>query len=207
MPGRQHVDDRDLMLRAARGSRTAFSELVDRYQGRLLAFFVHQGRDRELAEDCTQEVFVRLYKSRHRYGPQAKFSTFLFTIARNYWIDVIRAKRARPVEGSLHDNEGDDGPDRSKQVKGEEPPPGEQLEKTEELDRLRSALEMLPEGQREAIVLGVIDGLPYAEVSEILGIPIGTVKSRVHAAVNGLRKILTEEASGLAEETRRAQEG
>lgn len=186
------MDDRTLMLQVSRGSRSAFSVLVERHSGRLISFFYRQSGDRELAEDCTQEVFVRLFRSRERYGPTASFATFLYTIARNYWIDVVRARRVRPRETSLgsHGAEGT-GDVLAWQALSTDPGPSESAQTTEQVGRLRRALGTLSEGQRDAVLLGVIEGLPYVDVAQILGVPVGTVKSRVHAAIQSLRRVLT----------------
>jgi RNA polymerase sigma-70 factor, ECF subfamily len=182
-------DDRELMLRARSGSREAFDAIVSRWQGRLLTFFFRHCGDRELAEDCSQEVFVRLYKARDRYTPDALFSTFLFTIARHYWIDVARARAIRPdaQRGFGGAAEDDDREDRLSRLPAAELAPPAQAVLADDLARMHAALERLPEPLRDVVQLGVIETLPYAEVSRILAIPIGTVKSRVHAAVIALR--------------------
>ncbi len=182
------ADDEKLMLRAAHGSQAAFTEIVNRYESRLIAYFLHNGGDRELAEDCAQEVFVRLYRHRERYGPAAKFSTFLYTIARNYWIDRIRSRRSTVVSASF--DEAEKGGSLLDTLRTTEPSPMDHADNVEAADRLHHALRRLPEGQREVVLLGVIQELPYAEVSAILKIPIGTVKSRVHTAIQSLREIL-----------------
>jgi RNA polymerase sigma-70 factor (ECF subfamily) len=187
-------DDRELMLRARSGSREAFDSIVARWQGRLLTFFFRHCGDRELAEDCSQEVFVRLYKARDRYTPDALFSTFLFTIARHYWIDVARARSIRPdsQRGFGGSAEDDDREDRLSRLPAAEPSPPAQAVLSDDLARMRAALLRLPDPLRDVVQLGVIEALPYAEVSRILEIPIGTVKSRVHAAVIALRAVLVE---------------
>jgi RNA polymerase sigma-70 factor (ECF subfamily) len=187
-------DDRELMLRARSGSREAFDAIVARWQGRLLTFFFRHCGDRELAEDCSQEVFVRLYKARDRYTPDALFSTFLFTIARHYWIDVARARAIRPdaQRGFGGSPDEDDREDRLSRLPSAELAPPAQAVLADDLERMRFALKRLPEPLRDVVQLGVIEALPYAEVSRILEIPIGTVKSRVHAAVLALRAALTE---------------
>jgi RNA polymerase sigma-70 factor (ECF subfamily) len=186
-----HEDDRDLMLRVGDGSHEAFDELVSRFEGRLLAYFYRQCGDRGTAEEAAQEVFLRLWKARERYGPQSKFSTFLFTIARNYWIDVTRARRVRPQESSLNSSSpSDEGTEWAAAIPGAEPEPMRAVERDEDVDRLRRALDRLPQGQKDVVLLGVIEALPYADVAQMLGIPVGTVKSRVHAAVKSLSGIL-----------------
>ena len=190
-------DDRELMLQAGRGAgggaREAFDTLVTRWQGRLLTFFVRQCGDRELAEDCTQEVFVRLYKARDRYTPDAQFSTFLFTIARHYWIDVARSRAVRPdLQRGLGSDEQDEREDRLSRVAATDPAPAAQVVQSDDLERMHAAVARLPESLRDVVRLGVIEALPYAEVSAILSIPIGTVKSRVHAAVQMLRQLMSD---------------
>ncbi len=182
-------DDRELMAVAAGGSREAFDALVTRWSARLLSFFFRQCGDRGLAEDCVQEVFVRLYRSRDRYQPDAGFATFLFTIARHYWIDVARARRVRPDQRARGDD-GEEGEDRLDRVVDQGTTPAFDAMRADDLLRLRTALSRLPETLRDAVQLGVIESLPYSEVSAILGIPVGTVKSRVHAAVQALRTLL-----------------
>ncbi len=182
-------DDRELMAVAAGGSREAFDALVTRWSARLLSFFFRQCGDRGLAEDCVQEVFVRLYRSRDRYQPDAGFATVLFTIARHYWIDVARARRVRPDQRARGDD-GEEGEDRLDRVVDQGTTPAFDAMRADDLLRLRTALSRLPETLRDAVQLGVIESLPYSEVSAILGIPVGTVKSRVHAAVQALRTLL-----------------
>jgi len=184
-------DDRELMLRARSGSREAFDELVRRWQGRLVGFFHRQCGDRELAEDCTQEVLVRLYRSRGRYQPTARFATFLFTIARNHWIDVARAREVRPDLRATGSGEAEPGEDRMMRLPSKEAPPPAQALLSDDVTRLRAALARLPVPLREVVQLGVIEGIPYADVSSMLSIPVGTVKSRVHAAVHALRTLLS----------------
>jgi RNA polymerase sigma-70 factor (ECF subfamily) len=186
-------DDRELMLRARDGSREAFEAIVRRWQGRLVGFFFRQCGDREFAEDCSQEVLVRLYKARDRYTPDARFATFLFTIARNHWIDVARARQVRPVLHGAGGGEEDEGDDRLTRTPSQEAPPPAQAVLADDVTRLRAALARLPDALRDVVQLGVIEGLPYAEVSAVLSIPVGTVKSRVHAAVHALRAMLKEE--------------
>jgi RNA polymerase sigma-70 factor (ECF subfamily) len=190
-------DDRELMLRAgsgSQGSREAFDALVTRWQGRLLNFFFRHCGDRELAEDCTQEVFVRLYKARDRYTPDAKFSTFLFTIARHFWIDVARSRAVRPdQQRGVGGQDEEEREDRLSRLPAEEAAPPAQVALADDLARMHQALGQLPEPLRDVVRLGVIEALPYAEVSQILSIPIGTVKSRVHAAVHALRARMKED--------------
>ena len=184
-------DDRELMLLASRGSREAFSALVERYERKLISYFLRQFGDWEFAEDCAQEVFLRLYRSRDRYEPAASFATFLFTIARNYSIDLSRSRSHRPRTSSLNKTSAAGEEEEWVPVNLiENLEPNDIVQGREQVRRLQTALERLPIAQREAVVLGVIQELPYADVAAILQVPIGTVKSRVHTAVLSLRRML-----------------
>ncbi len=180
--------DEDLMLAVRGGHESAFGEIVERHQGPLLRFFVRLGADSAQAEDCAQDVFVKLYRAREGYFPKAKFTTYLYRIARNHWIDVVRARRASPAPVSL--DAPLDGTEEPATLASRIPAAGGEDERRELLEELERAIARLPEEQRLVFVLGEVQGLPYVEVGEILEIPVGTVKSRMHAAVHRLREIL-----------------
>ena len=175
------------MRATATGDMAAFETLVKRHQAPLLRFFVRMGADHALAEDCAQEVLVRVYRARERYEPRARFTTWLYRIGRNFWIDHVRSRRAQPRALSLDAPvaSADDTP-----LRDAVPQPGNALAGRELREELERAMAALPEEQRLVLVLGLVQALPYAEVSEILEIPVGTVKSRMHAAVGKLRQAL-----------------
>ena len=180
------------MERLARGDEAALEELYDRWSGPLLSFLYGMCRDRALAEDLLQGVFLRVWRAAPRYVPSAKFSTWLFQIARNHWLNE-REKKLRRVQPYSLDEErrGADGhPDggsRAQQVPDEGPSPVERLLHGELGGHIREAVERLPEKLRSVWMLGGVQGLPYREVAEVLGIPVGTVKSRMFQAVRSLR--------------------
>lgn len=186
-----HRDDVEILLRLRDGDDAAFTDLVDRFERRLISYFFAMGGHRQLAEDCAQEVFLRVYRAREHYTPDASASTFVFRIARNYWIDVYRAKKVRPREFSLEppSKDGDDERAPSGHVIAEATPE-EHASQSEDERRLRRAVKELPEGQQAVLELAVHQGMKYEDVSAILGIPVGTVKSRVHAAVQTLRRLM-----------------
>ncbi len=186
--------DTELMRRVAAGDVHAFTELVERVLPRLLGYFRRLGADSALAEDCAQEVLFRVYRVRERYRPQARFITYLFHIARNYWIDVYRHRKAQPptISADAHRG-GEEGTGLAAELTREEAPAGADLDR----DALASALDRgvaaLGEQHREVFVLSQVESLRYQEIAEILGIPVGTVKSRMHAAVRQLRDRLSRE--------------
>ena len=172
------TDDFALMAQVRAGREDAFRILVERHRRPLLNFFARMGASHH-GEDLAQETFVRLWNYRHNYTPAAKFTTFLYTLARHAWLDFVR----RQVRFKLFS-------DRSR----EEMP----VHTDGGLGRLRkdldvqSALEKLPPKQREVLVLAVHQGLAYDEIARILRIPVGTVKSRVFNALAALKETFHE---------------
>lgn len=177
--GEESCPDARLMARAAEGSQEAFSEIVHRHQKFLLNFFVRMGASHD-GEDLVQETFVRLYKYRERYQPTARFTSFLYHLARNVWADQGR-KSARSERLSNHLREFS-----TESETFEEPGHGGNADVEAALDRLSPKL-------REVIVLNIYQGLRYQEVADALGIPLGTVKSRINLALNALKEILHED--------------
>lgn len=166
--------DIHLMLETAAGSETAFAELIRRHQNGLVNYFIRMGVYND-AEDLVQETFVRVWKARGRYRPTAKFSTFLYVLARHVWADRGRkVKRHERLEGSLRtDAEISGGVTQPAALAG--------LDVQEALNRLSPKL-------RDVIVLNVYQGLQYQDIAEVLDIPLGTVKSRINLAIQELRK-------------------
>jgi RNA polymerase sigma-70 factor, ECF subfamily len=183
-------DDVEILLRLKDGDQAAFTELVEMFERRLISYFYAMCGQRELAEDCAQEVFLRVYRAREHYSPDASAATFVFRIARNYWIDVYRAKKVRPIERSLEPALDETGDERAPLPASDAPRPEESAVARENERALRRALLQLPEGQQAVLELAVRQSLKYEEISAILGIPVGTVKSRVHAAVQTLRRLM-----------------
>ncbi len=183
--------DVDILLRLKVGDTAAFAELVDSFERRLIGFFYSMCGQRELAEDCAQEVFLRIYRAREHYSPDASAATFVFRIARNYWIDVYRGRKSRPQELSLDPLGAEESDSKIASpladLSSDDRSPQEVAIQGEDERKLKLALSKLSEGQQTVLELAVRQGLRYEEISKIMGIPVGTVKSRVHAAVQHLR--------------------
>ena len=187
--------DSQLMERFRDGDDEAFPLLVDRFQKPLINFFFRLTWDRFAAEDYAQEVFARLIRHRHSYRPIAKLSTYVFRIAKNYWIDRVRARAAAPEMSSLDTTiYQDDGRaiTLGETVEGKAPQPTVELDRKDIRERVKQAVSRLPEEQRLVFVLSENQGLKYADIAEVLEIPVGTVKSRMHAAVGRLREMLKD---------------
>lgn len=179
--------DPDLLVGYRDGDPHAFRALVDHYQARMVQFFYRLCWDRDRAEDLCQELFLKLMQGCRRYRPEGKLSTFVYRVATNLWIDHYRAQRPQRRLFSL-DQAAYDGP--AMEVAGNEPRPEQVVLDDEEKARLRKALETLTEPHRIVFELAVYQERPYAEISELLGIPIGTIKSRMHNAIAALKTIL-----------------
>ena len=174
------MGDADLMLRV-RGEDDggAFAVLVTRHQKTLLNFFFRSGVQYD-CEDLVQQTFLRLYRYRARYVATAKFTTFLFLLARQVWIDELRRRRRR--ERLVDSLVAEPHPEFAK-------PADASAGESGDLDLAR-ALEALPAGLRRVVELGVYQEMAYTEIAEILGIPVGTVKSRMFNALAKLRDAL-----------------
>lgn len=187
--------DAELMLEFQQtDNEDAFAELVERYQKPLINFFYRLLWDEQRAEDLTQEVFCRIFVHRKSYKAKAKFSTYLFRIARNLWIDYYRSQGKNPRVTSLYVPAGKDGsglelidtipaPDSARTTAAQ----------SEIALKLQEALSQLSEEQRLTFTLAKNQGMKYAEIAETLRIPVGTVRSRMHSAVQKLQRILREQ--------------
>ncbi|HLK56454.1 MAG TPA: RNA polymerase sigma factor [Chthonomonadaceae bacterium] len=175
--------DIELMLRVKAGDMVAFRQLTARHRDTLLRFFRAILDDRSLAEDYTQETFLRLWFARERYEPTGKFSTYLFQIGKHYWLNQRKKVRlpTTPADDAL-------------QIVAAPPDaePETVLLRQTRQERIRQALAAMPEHYRAVFVLSHFEGLTYAEIGCRLGIPVGTVKSRMAEAVRRLRAALSE---------------
>jgi RNA polymerase sigma-70 factor, ECF subfamily len=181
----------DYLARYRDGDPTAFRQLVDAYRERMLQFFYRLCWDRDRAEDLAQDLFLKLMLGSKRYRPEGRMSTFVYRVATNLWIDHYRQQRPRPRFQSYDQVvlPGDETPT-TIDYAGPDLAPPQQLADGEERQALRRALERLTEPHRLVFELAVYQERPYGEISELLGIPVGTVKSRMHNAVTALKQML-----------------
>jgi RNA polymerase sigma-70 factor (ECF subfamily) len=176
--------DEELLANHLAGDAGAFPALVGRYAEDLYAFFHRFIGNASLADDLVQETFLQVHLSSAAFDPARTFKPWLYTIAANKARDFMRARSRRPVQ-SLDGSVGgdDDAPTGASLVQADDGPVGADLERDEQRQRVRQVLDDLPEPQRLMLVLGYFQRLPYAEIAAVLNIPVGTVKSRLHAAV------------------------
>ncbi len=184
-----------LMLEVRDDSAAAFEKLMLRYQSRLVTVLEHLTGRRDAAEDLAQEVFLRIYRSRKRYVPGSKFSTWLFTIANNVASNARRS-RARRKERNVTPSEGGEtgawsqpSLDQMAQAKSAFLPT-RQLDKAEMRDVVQLALETLNERQRLAVLLCKFESMSYIEIGETMGMSPQAVKSLLSRARDNLRDVL-----------------
>lgn len=170
--------DWELLQQVASDDESALRRLVERHQGLLMNFFLRSGAQSS-AEDLVQETFIRLYRCRHRAEPRARFTTFLHTLARNAWVDHVRRGGRATRLREAWQAEQPDADHASSSTAGQR------------LDAAH-ALQKLPDEMRAVVTLLFFQGLAQAEVAEVLGIPVGTVKSRLFNALRQLRGALDE---------------
>jgi RNA polymerase sigma-70 factor (ECF subfamily) len=182
--------DAVLMLRVKRGDRAAFAELVEKYKQPVMNFVHRSLRDETEAEDLAQNVFLQVYKSRGRYRQTAKFSTWLFTIARNLCLNELRRRSRHPAE-SIEETHADneDQPLRQFEDKSQMAPP-EKLLHGELAQKIDEALADLPENQRSAILLCRQEDLSYEEIAEVLDCSLSAAKSLIHRGRETLKERL-----------------
>lgn len=172
--------DAALMLRVKQGDMEAFEALVEKYKQPVLNLLFRTLHDATEAEDLAQKVFVQVFKSADRYRASAKFSTWLYTIARNLGLNEIR-RRSRHPAGSLdvpHDESEDQHHLPDDGLKSPSPPDAMLQNELEE--KLACALNELPENQRTAILLCQQDEMSYEEIATVLGCSLSATKSLIH---------------------------
>ena len=201
-PWGRDESDEQLMLNAGQGDRKAFDELVRRYSSRMVNVAYQVLGDREMAEDVAQETFLRAYKSAARYRQISKFSTWLYTIALNLCRNELRRRKFKTysLEGMA---ERDEESKVRVDIPDEKTQPDLDMERKEAGDLVRQAVEKLPEKFKTPLVLRDIQELTYEEISEILNLPEGTVKSRINRGRLRVKELLRpyyggEDSGGVA---------
>ena len=169
------VEDRDLALRASKGNVEAYNVLVSRWEKKIYNYLLRLCRNSEDAMDLSQEVFLKAYQNLKRLDDPARFGPWLYRIAHNEGYSLLRRKRP---EADLTETTSVD------------PGGGRAMAKVETGLAVESALALLGEDQREAVLLKVVEGFKFEEMAEILGCPVSTIKSRVYTALDLMKGYL-----------------
>jgi len=181
--------DSELMRRVRQGDREAFASLVDKYRQPVIALIARILNDPHEAEDLAQNVFVQAYKAADRYEVTARFSTWLFTIARNACLNELRRRSRHPTESM--DVESPDAETPARQFEDvAQLKPTEQTLQRELQAKVLEALAQLPENQRTAILLCQQSDLSYEDIAKVLGCSISATKSLIHRGREVLRQRL-----------------
>ena len=180
-----------------RGDAAAFAELVTRHEKPLWCFLRRSTHDDAAAEDLLQETFMRVIHSASSWRAEAKFSSWLYTIARNLCVDHARKrKHGRPVslDGHAH-RDRESSPPLREQLPGQDLGAERMAQNRELAARLEQAIAALPDAQREVFLMREVAGLPFAEIAQVIGASEPTVKSRMRYALERLRSVLAERPS------------
>ena len=187
--------DEQLMALCKEGDLSALKELMERYRDPLMAFIYSVIRDYHRAEDIFQETFIRVYRQARRFRAGAGFRTWLYTIAMNRCRDSLRKARRRPtlpLEMETGGRGGMTGQRLIDTVAGGGADPREEAGGRELEAIFRRELAGLSEEHRQVVIMSRLNGLKYREIAKVLDIPSGTVRSRLHYALEYLRKRLPD---------------
>lgn len=188
MPEAIQYTDEELIARFQEGDEQAYIELVNRYRNRLMTFVYRFVNDFELAEDIVQDTLLKVYTHRHFYKEIAKFSTWIYTIAGNLAKTELRKRKRRKVT-NLSQMSRDD---RVYEIPADDTDTGDRVQGQFAEKQLQKAIQSLPLHFRTVVILRDLQELSYEEISNIVNVPLGTVKSRINRARLQLQKALKE---------------
>lgn len=191
-PNFSEATDQDVVLEARAGREIAYRELIRRYERPIFSLIYRMVRDRELAEDLSQETFVKALNAIDSYRPEFKFSSWIFKIANNAAIDHLRRRELKTlsIEGSPHARTPEAMEATALQITSRDSGPLAYVESRELGGMIEEAIGQLRPEYQSCILLRHVEGRPYEEIAEMLDLPLGTVKTYIHRARNELRKSL-----------------
>ena len=186
------LSDQEIVLLARAGRETAYRELIRRYERPIFALIFRMVRDRELAEDLSQETFIKALNAIESYRPEFKFSSWIFKIANNAAIDHLRRREldTLSLDGSPHAETPEAMQATALQIGARQESPLDTVEAKELGGTIEVAIARLRPEYRSCILLRHVEGRAYEEIAEILDLPLGTVKTYIHRARNELRQAL-----------------
>jgi RNA polymerase sigma-70 factor, ECF subfamily len=196
-PDYASLDDRELATHAARGHEPAYRELLARYERPVFSLVYRMVRDRTLAEDLSQEAFIRAFNAIDSYKTSYKFSNWILKIANNHTIDYLRKRKLDTVsiDGSPHARTQEEISQSQVVIESRDENPHEYVEHRELGNQIEQAIGDLRPEYRTVIVLRHVEGHAYDEIAEIMDLPLGTVKTYLHRARGELRESLAHLAS------------
>jgi RNA polymerase sigma-70 factor (ECF subfamily) len=192
MEERQLQEDEYLIKRAQEGDQASFNALIRKHEVRAYHYAYRLTRNTEEAADIVAEGFLRVYNALNNFKGQSAFTTWLYRILTNCFLDIRKRERSRPtvsLEVNVQTAEGEV----ERQVEDHRPTPDLSLERDERERGVEHAVAMLPEYQRAMIIMYHAEDMSYEEIAAALDLPIGTVKSRLNRARLNLREILVKD--------------
>ncbi len=186
------LTDQEIVALARQGREAAYRELIGRYQRPVFSLIYRLVRDREKSEDLAQDTFIKVLNALDRYDPSYKFSSWIFKIAHNTSLDHLRKKEpiTLSLDGSPHAETASEQEASVIQALSTEETPEDYAASRELGATLEVAIGKLRPEYRTAIILCHVEGRPYEEIAETMGVPLGTVKTYIHRARNALKKEL-----------------
>lgn len=195
-----NTPDAILIERFQNGDSSAMDVLIQRHQARAYQYAYRLTRDRDIAADVVADAFVRVYRAAHTFKGQSAFTTWLYRILTNCFLDMRKKSGSRPtvsLDASLQTEDGT----LERQLEADGKTPHEEAERAERNRAVAAAVENLPEYQRAMITMFHVEMLSYEEIAEAMNLPIGTVKSRLNRARLGLRHQLETDRELFGTET------
>ncbi len=187
------MSEPDLIKRCQNGDVEAFEQLIEGYEKKIINYCWRMLGNPLDAEDAAQEVFVKVFRFIGSFTGQSSFSTWLYRIASNVCLDLLRKRKRRPAETVSLNQCNAEGDEFALPIEDTSPTPYESAQMNEAQRVLTAALEQLGEEQRRVIVLRDIEGLSYDEIAQIINVAPGTVKSRINRARKALQKLLEKD--------------
>jgi RNA polymerase sigma-70 factor (ECF subfamily) len=186
------ITDQEVVARSREGDETAYRELIRRYERPVFSLIFRMVRDREIAEDLSQETFIKVLNAINTYRPEFKFSSWVFKIANNTAIDHLRRREldTLSLEGSPHAATPEAMEATALQLGTGVASPLDDVASRELGGEIEAAINRLRPEYRSCILLRHVEGRAYEEIADILGLPLGTVKTYIHRARNELRVML-----------------
>ena len=186
------VDENKLVNKAVKGDNSAFEALMEKHMGIIYNIALRMAANQDDAEDMTQEIMIKIFRSLGSFKGNSKFSTWIYRVAVNTCLDELKKKKNKKHLSLDAEISGDDGENQI-EIKDDSPSPEKIAEQNELRDMVAAAVKLLSDEHRAVIVLRDIRGMSYSEIAGILGCSDGTVKSRISRARAQLKMILEKE--------------
>lgn len=184
------MTDNELIALCKRGDRDAFNKIMEKHQNTMFGMAYNLLSDYHDAEDAVQDTFIKAYRSISSFKGQSAFTTWLYVICKNSCNDILRRRQKHSAVMSIDADESENSPIR--ELKSEELSPEEHMELSETQTAVKEAIDALKQEYKEVLILSDMREMSYDEISAILKIPTGTVKSRLNRARTALRKKLSD---------------